>query len=252
MANDAPDTESARGSSEDPGRAPCDPDAITIMVVEDNELLQEGIVSILSERGDLRVVAVASDANGALSRLPEAEPQLVLVDAGLGNGDSQELVERIAQLAPETRVVVMDVLPDPEDVIDFVRRGTAGFVVKQATVEVFIETLRSVAAGDEVLPPTLTTSLFSHIAEHAATLPAAGVKRAVRMTKRERQVIDLIAEGLSNKKIARRLHISTHTVKSHVRNILEKLALHSRLQVAAYWHKTHKTEGKTPETPETR
>jgi DNA-binding NarL/FixJ family response regulator len=169
----------------------------------------------------------------------------VLVDAGLGENDSQDLVEHIARSYPDARVIVMDILPEPGEVIEFVKRGASGFVVKEASVDVFVDTIRAVADGAQILPQPLTNTIFSHIAQRAATGPAASVDRSVQMTKREGQVIDLIAEGMSNKLIARQLRISTHTVKSHVRNILEKLALHSRLQVAAY---AHKAESPTRET----
>ena len=89
-----------------------------------------------------------------------------------------------------------------------------------------------------MVPPAMTGRLLSHIVDQRVTRGLAGVKAAVRMTKRERGVTDLIAEGLSNKEIAQRLHIATYTVKSHVHNILEKLALHSRLQISAHAHRT--------------
>ena len=98
-------------------------------------------------------------------------------------------------------------------------------------------TIRSVAAGNKVLPPLMTESLFAQIAREVGGQARASVVEAVRMTRREREVIDLIGEGLSNKEIAQRLNIATHTVKSHVRNVMEKLALHTRLQIAAYSHR---------------
>jgi len=218
-----------------PGGDPPRPQTIPILVVEDNRLVREGIVAILARQPDLAVVAVAEDAGGALHRVPETRPRVVLVDAGLGEHDSFSLVQHIRQAAPETRVIVMDVLPVPEDVVEFVMRGASGFVVKDATVEDFVQTVRSVAAGKEVLPPALTGTLLSHIAMHAVRRPSAAT-RGVRLTQREREIIDLIAEGLSNKEMARRLNLSTYTIKSHVHNILEKLALHSRLQLAAHAH----------------
>ena len=222
---------------------------IPVLVVEDNRLLREGIVALLDRQPDLMVVAVAEDAGGAMQRVPETKPRVVLVDAGLGDHDSHRLVEHIRQSAPEARVIVMDLLQGPEDLVEFVKRGASGFVVKDATVEEFVHTIRSVAEGREVLPPTLTGTLFSHIAQLAARRPAASMTRAVRMTKREREIIDLISEGLSNKEIAQRVHLATHTVKSHVHNILEKLALHSRLQLSAYAHKS--ATGTVPAVPPT-
>lgn len=220
-------------------------DSIPIILVEDNLLLREGIVAILERHLDLEVVAVVDDTEAALLRVPQTRARVVLVDAGLGDHDSHDLVERIARGHPEARVIVMDILPEPGEVVAFVERGASGFVMKEASVDVFVETIRAVAGGAQVLPPTLTNTIFSHIAENTGAGAGKGVARSVQMTKRERQVIDLIAEGMSNKLIARRLRISTHTVKSHVRNILEKLALHSRLQVAAYAHKTEPITGES-------
>ena len=208
--------------------------AVPIVVVEDNPVLCEGIVAILDRHRDLHVAAVARDADSAVPRVSETRPRVVLVDAGLGERDSHDLVENIVEAFPEARVIVMDILPDPEEVFEFVRRGASGFVVKDTSVDVFVETIRKVADGEEVLPEVLTSTVFSYIVDRTTGRDSPGTSRSVRLTRREHQVIELIAEGMSNKGIAHELKISHHTVKSHVRNILEKLALHSRLQVAVY------------------
>ena len=108
--------------------------------------------------------------------------------------------------------------------------------MKDAAFDEFFETIRAVAAGAEVLPRALTNSLFTQILKNAPVHDETKALEAVRMTNRERQVIDLLGEGLSNKEISARLHIAVHTVKSHVHNVLEKLALHSRLEVVAFTH----------------
>jgi DNA-binding NarL/FixJ family response regulator len=118
----------------------------------------------------------------------------------------------------------------------YVRAGASGFIMKDASFDDFFATIRAVAGGAEVLPQALTNSLFSQIARNAAGGSKVGVMEAVRLTNRERQVIELLGEGLSNKEIGTRLHIAVHTVKSHVHNVLEKLALRSRLEVAAFSH----------------
>jgi DNA-binding NarL/FixJ family response regulator len=136
----------------------------------------------------------------------------------------------------DSRVIVMDLLPVHEEIAEFVNVGVAGFILKDATFEDFIATIRSVAEGARVLPPRMTGTLFSQIARVAVKRGQDSALEAVRMTQREREVIALIAVGMSNKEIATRLSIATDTVKSHVRNIMEKLALHTRLQIAAYAH----------------
>jgi len=146
-------------------------------------------------------------------------------------------VESVRKEVPQSKVIVMDLLPAQEDVIAFIKAGANGFIVKDATIDDFVRTIRSVADGADVVPPALTGTLLSHIVDSAVTRSTAAVLESVQMTKREREITSLIAEGLSNKEIAQRLNIATYTVKSHVHNILEKLALHSRLQIAAHAHK---------------
>jgi DNA-binding NarL/FixJ family response regulator len=215
---------------------------ILVLVIEDNRLVRDGLASLLGEHPDLKVVAAVATANTGLAQMRATHPDVVLVDAALGNGDSHRLVRDLRKEGPETRVIVMDLLPVQEDVIEFVRAGANGFIVKDATIDDFVTTIRSVSNGAGVVPQSLTGTLLSHIAEQAMNRKDPAVLQAVRMTKRERQITDLIAEGMSNKEIAQRLNIALYTVKSHVHNILEKLALHTRLQIAAHAHK-----GDTPE-----
>jgi DNA-binding NarL/FixJ family response regulator len=212
---------------------------IRVLVIDDNRLVREGLRALLDDQPDLKVVAAAEDRATGLRDLQELTPHIVLVDAALDNGDSYSFVGLLRKTAPEAKVIVMDLLPAPEDVIEFVKAGANGFIMKDATIEDLVSTIRSVALGADVVPPALTGTLLSHIAQQAASVRRdPGVAEAVRMTKREKEIMNLIAEGMSNKEIAQRLSIATYTVKSHVHNILEKLALHSRLQIAAYTHKT--------------
>lgn len=211
---------------------------IRVLIIDDNRLVREGLRVLLDEQTDLKVVATAEDRATGLRHVAESTPHIVLVDAALDNGDSFEFVGLLRETAPEVKVIVMDLLPAPEDVIEFVKAGANGFIMKDATVQDLVSTIRSVALGADVVPPALTGTLLSHIAQQAAAVrQVPGASDAVRMTKREKEIMNLIAEGLSNKEIAQHLNIATYTVKSHVHNILEKLALHSRLQIAAYTHR---------------
>ena len=205
---------------------------ITIALIEDNLLLREGMTALLNRSPDLRVVASIPSADRSL--LSGVNPEVILLDLGLEDGDSLQVAESVRATFPESRVIVMDLLPIHEDVMEFVQAGVAGFIMKDSSLEDLVSTIRSVANGDhEVLLPKSST-LFSEIARHAVSHGRPEALRAVRMTPRERKVINLIAEGLENKEIAGRLHVSTHAVKGHVRNIMEKLALHTRLQIPAY------------------
>lgn len=216
---------------------------ILVLVIEDNRLLRDGLAGLLDGQADLKVVAACEGASSALLRLQEHKPNVVLVDAALGRNRSQRLVESLKEQAPHARLIMMDMQPEEEDVIDFIKRGANGFIAKDATLDELVHTIRQVANGGDVVPPALTGTLLSHIAKQASVLRNTPMMAAVRMTKREQQITDLIAEGLSNKEIAQRLDIATYTVKSHVHNILEKLALHSRLQIAAHAHKKAPPKG---------
>jgi DNA-binding NarL/FixJ family response regulator len=210
---------------------------ISLLLIEDNRLLREGIAAMLNEQPDLAVVATAPGGDAVLPLVRDAKPQLVLLDSALGEHDSLRLLEAVKEASPEIRVIVMDLLPAPQDIVEFVAAGCSGFILKDATLEDFVSTIRSVARGIPVLPPPFTSTIFSHVAHQAIRRDPGALKEAVSMTKREREVVALIGEGLSNKEIAQRLHIALHTVKSHMHKVLDKLALHSRLQVAAYAHR---------------
>jgi two-component system, NarL family, nitrate/nitrite response regulator NarL len=218
---------------------------IMVLLIEDNRLVRDGLATLLGEHPDLKVMGAAESAQAGLLHLRATKPDVILVDAALGNGDSHRLVRDIKKESPETRVIVMDLLPVQGDVIEFVRAGANGFIVKDATIEDFVKTIRSVSKGTDVVPQSLTSTLLSHIADQAMSRRGPAALQAVRMTKRERQITDLIAEGLSNKEIAQRLNIAIYTVKSHVHNILEKLALHTRLQIAARAHRGETPEGES-------
>ena len=208
---------------------------ISVALIEDNRLVREGITALLSQLPDLKVVAGTSAADTSVLR--EAKPQVVLLDLGLGHGDSLRVAENVKKEFPESKVIVMDLLPVHEDIVEFVNVGVSGFIMKDATLDDLVKTIRSVAEGAHVLPPQMTGTLFSQIAKDAIARGRPEALDSVRMTPRERQVINHIADGMSNKEIAGQLNVATHTVKSHVRNIMEKLMLHTRLQIAAYAHR---------------
>jgi two-component system, NarL family, nitrate/nitrite response regulator NarL len=208
---------------------------IRVAIVEDNRLVREGLTLKLTEQPDITVCHAA--ANADMEGLREASCHVLLLDVGLEGEDSLNLAERVRTELPVVRVIIMDLLPVHEDLVEFVTAGVAGFIVKDATLDDLVGTIRSVAGGNIILPPEMTSTLFSQIVEEAMVRGLEGVAEATDLTPRERKVVSLIGDGLSNKAIARQLDISPHTVKSHVRNVMDKLALHSRLQIASYLHK---------------
>jgi DNA-binding NarL/FixJ family response regulator len=213
-----------------------EPAPVYIVLIDDNRLLREGLAALIHSQPGFKVLTASADVDEALQKAREAKPDVVLLDFGLEDHDSLALTSTVHAEVPTAKVIVMGLLPAQEDVANYVRAGASGFIMKDASFEEFVETIRAVASGAEVLPQALTNTLFSQIARNAVGGSNSRVLEAVRLTSREREVIDLLGEGLSNKEIGTRLNIAVHTVKSHVHNILEKLALRSRLEVAAFSH----------------
>ena len=212
---------------------------IQILLIEDNRLLREGITAMLKSQTDMNVVATVGNGENILQLMDKHTPSVVLLDLGLRSQNSLEVVKLVKKDFPDSRIIVMDLIPLQKEVYEFVQAGVSGFILKDANISDFYSTIRSVFQGIKVLPQNLTDSLFTQIVEYAiAEVKPSVIVDSVRMTKRERQVVDLIADGATNKEIAQKLHLSTYTVKSHVHNILEKLSLHTRVQVANYAHVT--------------
>lgn len=208
---------------------------IRVLLIEDNRLLREGIAKMLEEHGDFEIQGQSEDGDAVRTMKEQGmAPDVVLLDLGLEKADSLKLMARLRKEAPGVKVIAMDILPDEVDIVEFVKAGGAGFILKSAAVEEYVQTIEAVAKGEKVLPPVMTTSLFTQIVESAIEGGSDLSDQSIRLTAREKEVVDSISEGLSNKEIAQRLHIATHTVKSHIHNILEKLALSTRLQIAAF------------------
>lgn len=213
---------------------------IRLILVEDNRLLREGIDALLKKEPDIITVAALSDKEFSLQKIEQHKPHVILIDLGLAHQNSLKLVRSIKSASPRIKIIIMDLVPVQEDILRFVSEGVSGFILKDASISSFTDTIRRVAKGEKVLPPVLADSLFSQIMEFGVKeLGPKKLIRSVMMTKRESEIVDLITEGYSNKKIAAALNLSIYTVKSHVHNILEKMALNTRVQIAIHhWNDT--------------
>jgi two-component system response regulator DegU len=210
---------------------------IKILLIEDNRLLRDGIASILKKQPDMRVVATIGDGENIQDIVEKHKPNIVLLDLGLKSQNSLHVVKLIKKIFQEAKIIVMDLIPVQADVFEFVQAGVSGFILKDANVSELFQTIRKVNQGARILPHQLTGSLFSQIVKNAvAKSKPSIIDKSVRLTKRELQVIGLVSDGLTNKEIAQTLRLSHYTVKSHVHNILEKLALTTRVQIAKYAH----------------
>jgi RNA polymerase sigma factor (sigma-70 family) len=207
---------------------------IRLLLIEDNRLLRNGILKILKGHKDILIIAASGDGKSSLARIKQLKPNIVLLDLGLRNQNSLHVVEIVKTEFPQAKIIVMDLAPVQADILQYVKAGANGFILKDASLNDFLITIRTVSEGSTVLPPLLVDSLFSQIVDHAVREGTSTLKEAVKMTKREREVIELLCEGMSNKEIGQKIHVSTYTIKSHIHNIMEKLALHTRLEIANY------------------
>lgn len=214
---------------------------INVVLIDDNRLQREGLAALIHAQPGFCMLVASADVDEALEQVRDRQPNVVLLDLRLDDEDCLTLAATIRGELPEAHVIIMGLSPSQRDVAAYVSAGVAGFIMKDASLDDYLATVRNVAAGAHVLPEALTATIFDALTARPhdviASVPTeVQSRRAVRLTNRERDVIDLLSEGLSNRDIAERLGIAVHTVKSHVHSVLEKLSLNSRLQVAAFTH----------------
>ena len=200
--------------------------AIAIAIVRNDSITREGMTALLTQYDDFAVVASVADISAAALR--NADPDIILVDAQHSDLDSRLLATALANGAMRARIIVTGVATDHSNLMDLVRAGVAGFVIRDAAFSDLAIAIRSVASGAHVIPPTLLETVSRNNMNEQSASSIFDL-----LTPREREVTVHIANGKSNKEIAARIGISTYTAKSHVRNIMEKLGLHTRLQIAA-------------------
>jgi DNA-binding NarL/FixJ family response regulator len=207
-----------------------------LMVIAENRLVREALQAALAKADRIEVVATGDSADDlSLPMVQDCRPDALLMDIGPHPETTAAHLRELATTCPETRVIIMDVAEAVPALLELLEAGAAGFVLKRATVDEIVQTTRAALAGATVLPRSLVGELFSCVAERASQIEREDWRDLERITRREHEIIGLIADGLSNKEIASRLNIATFTVKSHVHNILEKLALRTRAQVARYF-----------------
>jgi len=227
---------------------------INLLIIEDNRILRDGIKAIIGKEPNFYVETAPGNGENVLKIISAQRTNVLIIDIGLPEHNNVEFVKSLKERFPEVKIIMMGLIPVQEEVLQFIEAGVSGFILKDATIEDFIVTVRSVANGEKVLPSNMTKSLFSLIVDHGIKqYGASKLIKSVRLTRREREVVTFIADGLTNKEIAEKLHLSTYTVKSHVHNILEKMALNTRVQIAIYASSSEdfkKTDSSTPPNDE--
>jgi DNA-binding NarL/FixJ family response regulator len=205
---------------------------ITVMVVDDHPIWREGVARDLTERG-IAVVATAPDAGAAVRIAYATRPRVVLMDLHLGATTGVQAIEGILAKLPETKILVLSASGEHTDVLEAVKAGATGYLVKSAGAEELLAAVRRTADGHPVFTPGLAGLVLGEYRRLADEPPGPGGASPV-LTERETEVLRLVAKGLTARQIGERLRLSHRTVESHVQNTLRKLQLHNRAQLVRY------------------
>ena len=212
--------------------------SVRVLICDDQPLVRAGVRTLLSTQPDIEIVGDAIDGAAAIAAASRWHPNVVLMDIRMPGTDGITATQRITSIERAPRVLVLTTYDQDEYVFDALAAGASGFMLKDARPEDLISGIRSVAAGDALLAPSVTRRLIGLFA-HARPAPSRRTGDPVGLlTNREREVLHLVARGLSNADIATTLHITDHTVKTHVANLLNKLDLRDRVHavIFAYEH----------------
>jgi two-component system NarL family response regulator len=206
---------------------------IRVLLADPHALFRRGVRLVLDDEPDIEVIGECDDGLDAVDRIVELGPDLVLMDVRLPGVSGIEATRRARTLVPNVKVAILTVSEDDDDLFAAVRAGATGYILKEVSIEELPDAVRAVARGDSLISPSMASRLLGEfnalsrrVQEQRGTAP--------RLSDRELEVLRLVARGMSNKDIAAELVIAENTVKNHVRNILEKLQLRSRMEAAMY------------------
>jgi DNA-binding NarL/FixJ family response regulator len=205
---------------------------IRTMIVDDHALFRRGLEMVLEGEPDIDLVGQASDGAEAVEKAAESLPDIVLMDIRMPRSNGIEACRAVKEAAPSAKIVILTISDEEEDLFEAIRAGASGYLLKDIPLDEVADTVRAVHGGQSLINPSMAGKLLTEFAalarrddeERAQEVPAP------RLTEREMQVLKLVARGMNNRDIAKELFISENTVKNHVRNILEKLQIHSRME----------------------
>ncbi|MFD3428528.1 LuxR C-terminal-related transcriptional regulator [Nocardia fluminea] len=206
---------------------------ITVMVVDDHPMWREGVSRDLAEAG-FEVLATADGVGTASRRAAAVQPAVVLMDMQLTDGNGAAATAEVLRVSPHSRVLVLSASAERDDVLDAIKAGASGYLVKSASAAELIDAVKATAAGQPVFTPGLAGLVLGEYRRMATAPPAADQPHRPSLTERETEVLRMVAKGLSAKQIATRLNLSHRTVENHVQATLRKLQLANRVELTRY------------------
>jgi DNA-binding NarL/FixJ family response regulator len=207
-------------------------DELRVLVVDDHDLFRTGLRNLLEEQG-VNVVGEAENGESAIRLTSDLAPDVVIMDLNMPGVGGVETTRRLSSLAPLSRVVVLTISADDDDVMNAVMAGACGYLLKDSSIQELIAGIRAASEGESLISPQIAAKVLQRLRAQSKDVAAAETIRA-ELSDRELQVLKLIANGKDNAQIARELFISPKTVKNHISNILMKLQIENRIQAAVY------------------
>ena len=210
------------------------PERLRVMVADDHALFRRGLQMVLEAEPDIDLIGEASDGVEAVEKSQELMPDVILMDVRMPKRSGIEAASQIKDLLPHVKILMLTISDEEADLYDAIKAGASGYLLKEIPIEEVADAIRSVWAGQSRISPSMASKLLN---EFAAMSKATGDRSQIpapRLTDREMEVLRLVAKGMNNRDIAKDLYISENTVKNHIRNILEKLHLHSRMEAVVY------------------
>jgi two-component system NarL family response regulator len=210
------------------------PERIRVLLVDDHALFRRGLLLVLESEDGIEVVGEAEDGEEAIRKAEELAPDVVLMDVRMPRVSGIQATQRLAESLPTTRIIVLTVSDEEDDLYEAIKAGATGYLLKEISIEEVADAVRAVMQGQTLISPSMASKLIAEFANLSKVASQRSSVPAPRLTDRELDVLKLVAQGLTNREVAEQLYIAENTVKNHVRNILEKLHLHSRMEAVLY------------------
>ncbi|TML81445.1 MAG: response regulator transcription factor [Actinobacteria bacterium] len=214
--------------------APISDEPIRVLIVDDHALFRRGLVMVLEQEKDIDLVGEAGDGAEAVNIAQDTMPDVVLMDVRMPRRGGIEATSQIKAIAPHTKILMLTISDEEADLYDAIKAGASGYLLKEISIEEVANAIRQVHAGQSMISPSMASKLLTEFATMVKKTDEKPAAAQPRLTEREMEVLRLVAKGRNNRDIAKELFISENTVKNHIRNILEKLHLHSRMQAVVY------------------